>query len=38
VASELRSFVRQRLMSDIDAPPVAARTVGQLRARAEAIR
>jgi hypothetical protein len=38
VASELRSFVRQRLMSDIDAPPVAARTVGQLRTRAEAIR
>lgn len=38
VASELRSFVRQRLMSDIDAPPVAARTVGQLRASAELIR
>jgi hypothetical protein len=38
VASELRSFVRQRLMSDIDAPPVAARSVGQLRTRAEAIR
>jgi hypothetical protein len=38
VASELRSFIRQRLMSDIDAPPVATRTVGQLRARAEAIR
>ncbi len=38
VASELRSFVRQRLMSDIDAPPVAARTVGQLRTRAELIR
>lgn len=38
VASELRSFVRQRLMSEIDAPPVAARTVGQLRARAELIR
>lgn len=38
VASELRSFVRQRLMSDIDAPPVATRTVDQLRARAEAIR
>ena len=38
VASELRSFVRQRLMSEIDAPPVAARTVGQLRASAELIR
>lgn len=38
VASELRSFVRQRLMSHIDAPPIATRTVGQLRARAEAIR
>ncbi len=38
VASELRSFVRPRLMSEIDAPPVAARTVGQLRARAELIR
>ncbi len=38
VASELRSFVRQRLMSGIDASPVALRTVGQLRTRAELIR
>jgi len=37
-ASRLRSFVRQRLVSEIDAPLGAARTVGQLRARAEAIR
>ncbi len=38
VASELRGFVRQRLASEIEIPPVATRTVGQLRVRAEAIR
>jgi hypothetical protein len=38
VTSELRALVRHRLMSEIDASLVAARTVGQLRARADAIR
>jgi len=38
VANELRSFVRQRLPSEISSPAVATRTVGQLRARAETIR
>ena len=38
VGSELRAVVRHRLTSATDAPAVAARTVGDLRARAEAIR
>ncbi len=38
VASELRTIVRQRLGSQIDAPRHVARTVGDLRARARAIR
>ena len=38
VANELRALVRRGLMSEIDAPPTAARTVGELRARANAIR
>jgi hypothetical protein len=38
VAIELRSIVRQRLGSQIDAPRHVARTVGDLRARAGAIR
>ena len=38
VASELRALVRQRLIEEHDAPPIAPRTVGELRARAEAIR
>ncbi|NJO54893.1 MAG: hypothetical protein HC829_08705, partial [Bacteroidales bacterium] len=38
VASELRALVRQRLTAEIAAPIVAARTVGDLRARANAIR
>lgn len=38
VGSELRAHVRDRLTSATDAPVVAARTVGDLRARAEAIR
>ncbi len=38
VTSELRAFVRDRLMSELDGPPLAARTVGDLRARADAIR
>ena len=38
VGSELRALVRHRLTSATDAPAVAARTVGDLRARAEAIR
>ncbi|HEY4174203.1 MAG TPA: hypothetical protein VGM42_14330 [Rhodopila sp.] len=36
--SELRTFVRQRLASKTDTAAVAARTVGELRDRAEAIR
>ena len=36
--SELRALVRRRLMSEIEAPLIAARTVGELRARAKAIR
>ena len=38
VMSELRTFVRNRLMPKADAPLIAARTVGELRARADAIR
>jgi hypothetical protein len=38
VAAELRAEVRKRLGPETGAPPVAARTVGELRARAEAIR
>ena len=38
VGSELRALVRQRAMSRADTPVVAARTVGELRARADAIR
>ncbi|MDX3966849.1 MAG: hypothetical protein QHD01_09655 [Bradyrhizobium sp.] len=38
VGSELRALVRHRLMSATDAPAVAARTVGDLRARAKVIR
>jgi hypothetical protein len=38
VASELRALVRGRLASEADAPVAAARTVGELRARADAIR
>jgi hypothetical protein len=38
VASELRALVRGRLMSEGDAPGLAARTVGELRVRADAIR
>ncbi len=38
VGSELRALVRQRVMSATDVPPFAARTVGDLRARAEVIR
>jgi hypothetical protein len=37
VAAELRAKVRDRMASDADAPPIAARTVGELRARAAAI-
>ena len=38
VGSELRAHVSNRLASATDAPTVAARTIGDLRARAEAIR
>ncbi|MGB8365838.1 MAG: hypothetical protein ACLQUZ_09560 [Rhizomicrobium sp.] len=38
VAGELRAVVRKRLGSNAGAPPVAARTVRELRARARAIR
>jgi hypothetical protein len=38
VGAELRAKVRDRLASGADAPPVVARTVGELRARANAIR
>jgi hypothetical protein len=37
VAAELRAMVRDRLASEIDSPPVLARTVGELRVRAHAI-
>jgi hypothetical protein len=37
VAAELRAKVRDRVASDADAPPIVARTVGELRARATAI-
>jgi hypothetical protein len=37
VAAELRAKVRDRMASDADAPPIAARTVSELRARAAAI-
>jgi hypothetical protein len=37
VAAELRAEVRNRMASDADAPPIVARTVGELRARAAAI-
>ena len=35
---ELRALVRQRLIEERGAPPIAPRTVGELRSRAEAIR
>jgi hypothetical protein len=38
VGSELRALVRRRAMSAAETPVVAARTVGELRARADAIR
>ena len=38
VTAELRAEVRKRLGRETGAPPAAARTVGELRARAEAIR
>jgi hypothetical protein len=38
VARELRALVRDRLASETAAPPAPARTVGELRARANAIR
>jgi hypothetical protein len=38
VAAELRAEVRDRLATEIGAPPIVARTVGELRARARAIR
>jgi hypothetical protein len=38
VSAELRAKVRDRMVSDADAPPIVARTVGELRARAAAIR
>jgi hypothetical protein len=37
VAAELRAKVRDPMAGDADAPPIAARTVGELRARAAAI-
>jgi hypothetical protein len=37
VAVELRAKVRNRMASDADAPPIVARTVGELLARAAAI-
>jgi hypothetical protein len=37
VAAELRAEVRSRMASATDAPPIVARTVGELRARAAAI-
>jgi hypothetical protein len=37
VSAELRAKVRDRMASDADAPPIAARTVGELLARAAAI-
>lgn len=37
VAAELRAEVRNRMASDADAPPIAPRTVGELRARAATI-
>jgi hypothetical protein len=37
LAAELRAEVRDRLATEIDAPPVVARTIGELRARARAI-
>jgi hypothetical protein len=37
VAAELRAKVSDRMASDADAPPIVARTVGELRARAAAI-
>ena len=38
VPTELRALVRQRLISEVDAPLIPARTVGELRSRARAIR
>ena len=38
VPVELRALVRQRLIEERAAPPIAPRTVGELRSRAEAIR
>ncbi len=38
LTAELRAEVRKRLGPETEPPPVAARTVGELRARAEAIR
>jgi hypothetical protein len=37
VATELRAKVRDHMASDANAPPIVARTVGELRARAAAI-
>jgi hypothetical protein len=37
VAAELQATVRDRMASDTNAPPIVARTVGELRARAAAI-
>ena len=37
VAAELRAKVRDRIASGADATPISARTVGELRARANAI-
>jgi len=37
VAAELRAAIRDRLATEIDAPPIVARTVGELRARAQTI-
>jgi hypothetical protein len=38
VMSDLRALVRHRLTSESDAPPILARTVGELRSRADAMR
>jgi len=38
IVDELRACVRQRLTTENNAPPIAPRTVGELRARADAIR
>jgi len=38
IAAELRAKVREQMATDAGAPPIVARTVGELRARAAAIR